>query len=121
MRAKDVLGRAGEDLAAQFLGNVGLTVLERNWRCAGGEIDIVALDGDVLVVCEVKTRSSDRYGGPLQAVSEQKLARLRRLAARWMNERAPRVLDAPPRGIRIDLLAVWAGPAPTLEHLRGIG
>ena len=57
MRAKDALGRYGEDVAARHLVEQGIVVLERNWRCERGEIDIVARDGDVLVVCEVKTRS----------------------------------------------------------------
>ncbi len=59
MRAKDALGRYGEDVAARHLVDDGLVLLARNWRCAEGEIDIVARDGDVLVVCEVKTRRGD--------------------------------------------------------------
>ena len=57
MNAKDVLGQQGEQLAASFLAKAGLLILERNWRCKQGEIDIVALDGRTLVICEVKTRS----------------------------------------------------------------
>ena len=63
MRAKDGLGAYGEQVAAAHLVASGMTVLERNWRCPQGEIDIVARDGDVLVVCEVKTRSSARRSG----------------------------------------------------------
>ena len=78
MRAKDALGRYGEDVAARHLAEAGLVVLERNWRCREGEIDIVARDGDVLVVCEVKTRRDTAYGSPLEAVTPRKAARLRR-------------------------------------------
>src|ERR1700754_1854146 len=64
MAAKDVLGRRGEDLAAHYLEQRGLVVLSRNWRCRHGEIDLVATDARLLVVCEVKTRSGTRYGEP---------------------------------------------------------
>ena len=82
MRAKDALGAYGERVAAAHLVAAGMTVLDRNWRCPIGEIDIVARDGDVLVVCEVKTRRGDGFGHPLEAVTARKAARLRRLAAR---------------------------------------
>ena len=61
-----------------------MQVLERNWRCEHGEIDLVALDGDCLVVCEVKTRRSTGFGEPVEAVTWRKAARLRRLAAAWL-------------------------------------
>ena len=86
MRAKDRRGRLGEDLAAAHLVGQGLVVLDRNWRCEIGELDIVARDGDDLVVCEVKTRSTRLFGDPLEAVTAVKAARLRRLAARWVTE-----------------------------------
>ena len=63
MRAKDAWGRYGEDVASRYLAEAGLVVLERNWRCPAGEIDIVARDGAALVVCEVKTRRDDAFGG----------------------------------------------------------
>ena len=68
MRAKDVLGRRGEDLAAGYLEAQGMRIVDRNWRCSEGEIDIVALDGDALVIAEVKTRKSLAYGHPFEAV-----------------------------------------------------
>ena len=64
MRAKDVLGRRGEELAAGYLEAQGMRIVDRNWRCAEGEIDIVALDGDALVIAEVKTRKSLPTGIP---------------------------------------------------------
>lgn len=118
MRAKDALGRYGEDVAARFLHDAGLTVLQRNWRCAGGEIDIVARDGPALVVCEVKTRRDDLFGGPYAGITAAKLARLRRLAVWWLAEHE---LERRVREIRIDVVAVWASGrgAPRVEHLRG--
>ncbi|MCE3245567.1 MAG: hypothetical protein K0S72_1695, partial [Arthrobacter sp.] len=68
MKAKDVLGRRGEELATAYLESVGMLIVERNWRCPDGEIDIVALDGDALVIAEVKTRRSLAYGHPFEAV-----------------------------------------------------
>ena len=68
MKAKDLLGRHGEDLAVGYLETLGMLIVERNWRCSDGEIDVVALDGDVLVIAEVKTRRSLDYGHPFEAV-----------------------------------------------------
>ncbi|MGQ0625887.1 MAG: YraN family protein [Sporichthyaceae bacterium] len=121
MGAKDELGRYGEDLAVRYLRGAGLVVLERNWRCRAGEIDIVATEGRALIVCEVKTRRDDTFGGPLLAVTPAKLARLRRLAAHWIDERGPAMLTGAPREIRIDVVGVWAGGGDLrLEHLRGV-
>jgi len=83
MAAKDALGRRGEAIAARHLVASGLTIVERNWRCTQGEIDLVARDRDELVFVEVKTRSSVAYGHPLEAITPRKLARLRRLAGAW--------------------------------------
>lgn len=117
MRATDALGRYGEDVAARHLAEQGIVVLERNWRCDGGEIDIVGRDGDVLVVCEVKTRRSDAYGDPLEAVTPLKAARLRRLAARWLAERGVH-----PAAVRIDVVGVRRPErgAALVDHVRGV-
>ena len=72
MRAKDVLGRSGEQAAAEYLESYGLRILDRNWRCDTGEIDIVAVERQALVVVEVKSRTGLRYGSPLEAVSRAK-------------------------------------------------
>ena len=115
--ANAALGRYGEDVAARLLAESGMVVLERNWRCELGELDIVAREGDTLVVCEVKTRRSARFGTPQEAVTRVKMARLRKLALRWMREH-----EVHPREIRIDVVAVTrgtAGPAQ-VEHLRGV-
>jgi putative endonuclease len=111
------LGRWGEELAAFHLERRGMTVLDRNWRCEHGEIDIVALDGDCLVVCEVKTRRGMAHGGPVHAIGWAKLLRLRRLAAAWLA-----VHDRPVAGVRIDVVGIVrpaSGPAE-LVHLPGV-
>jgi putative endonuclease len=115
MAAKDVLGRRGEDLAAQFLERQGLVVLSRNWRCRHGELDLVATDADKLVVCEVKTRSGTRYGEPAEAVDGRKAARIRRVTQAWLA--AHRVCWVE---IRFDVLAVVAEPGRpvTVQHYR---
>src|SRR6202011_1133530 len=91
MHAKDVLGRFGEQAAAEYLESHGLRILDRNWRCAAGEIDIVAVERYALVVVEVKSRTGMAYGSPLEAVSRAKRARLRKLAVQWVNRRRVRV------------------------------
>ena len=115
-RRSDELGRRGEDLAADYLASTGLVVLSRNWRCREGEVDLIATDGQRLVVCEVKTRSGTGYGEPSEGVTPAKAARIRRVTAAWL--RAYRVGWCE---IRFDVLAVLCpqdGPV-TVEHLRG--
>jgi putative endonuclease len=112
------IGSYGERLAARRLAEDGMVVVDRNWRCAAGELDLVLRDGEVLVFCEVKTRRSAAMGHPLEAVGPVKAARLRRLAALWCEEHAVR-----PREARVDLVGVLlrrSGP-PEVEHLRGVG
>jgi putative endonuclease len=114
---KDVLGRFGEALAVRHLRDDGMTILDRNWRCAIGEIDIVARESNTLVICEVKTRSSLRYGSPFDAVTEAKLHRLERLGVAWIRERGVR-----PSTIRIDVLSVLrpSTGATVVEHIRDL-
>ncbi|WP_062202982.1 YraN family protein [Demequina salsinemoris] len=118
MAAKDAVGRYGEDLVVRRLAERGWVVLARNWRCREGEIDIVATEGDALVVVEVKTRRGASMGAPQEAVTVRKLARLRRLAAAWLAAQDRRWPE-----VRIDVVAVTlprAGAA-RLEHLRAVG
>ncbi len=119
MGAKDLLGRHGEDAAALLLVREGLTLVDRNWRCGEGELDIVALDGMELVVVEVKTRSSELYGHPLEAVDGPKRRRLLRLAAAWAREHPDHVRG---RRLRVDAIAVTGRSPETfvLEHLRDV-
>ena len=117
VRAKDALGRYGEDVAARHLIEQGIVVLERNWRCDAGEIDIVGRDGAVLVICEVKTRRTTGFGTPLEAVTAAKAARLRRLAGRWLAAR-----DVRPAHVRFDVVGVLTSGhgAALVDHVRGV-
>ncbi|GAA1400692.1 YraN family protein [Oerskovia paurometabola] len=117
MRAKDAVGRYGEKVAARYLVEAGWVVLDRNWRGTRGELDLVARDGDVLVAVEVKTRRGTAYGHPAEAVTPDKLARLRRLTGEWVATHPVR-----PASIRIDVVAVIlpAAGAAHVEHLVGV-
>lgn len=116
MRAKDAVGRYGENVAARHLTDAGLEILVRNWRCAEGEIDIVAREHGALVICEVKTRSSSAFGTPAEAVTRRKADRLRRLAWLWLQAHAVHAAE-----IRFDVVSVTPQPtgAATVEHVRG--
>ncbi|SDJ70901.1 YraN family protein [Streptomyces indicus] len=125
MSARSALGKYGENLAARRLTDAGLNILARNWRAGrGGEIDIVAMDRDALVVCEVKTRRAGPPGGPgpfqhpMEAITPAKVERLRALAERWTRLHG----GPPPGGVRIDLVGVVLPPrgAPVVEHVRGV-
>lgn len=111
------LGARGEAVAARYLQSRGLVVLDRNWRCRAGEIDLVATDGDALVIVEVKTRSGTDYGHPAEAVTTQKLARIRRLAQLWLAANRVGWVE-----VRFDVVAVLARPdAPVeVEHFPGV-
>ena len=111
------LGAYGEALAARHLVEQGMVLLDRNWRCEAGEIDLVLRDGRVLVVCEVKTRSSVACGYPHEAVTPVKVARLAELGARWQQAHGVRAEE-----LRIDLVCVIRprrGPS-TVDHVRGV-
>jgi putative endonuclease len=115
---KDILGRQGEQLAAEYLQEAGFRVLDRNYRCAGGEIDIIASERRTLVACEVKTRSDVRYGSPIEAVTSKKLRRLRRLAVHWVLTHGV-IFDE----LRVDVVGVLKSGSGefTIEHVRGAG
>ncbi|MEU5052923.1 YraN family protein [Streptomyces sp. NPDC021096] len=118
MNARGGLGRYGENLAVRRLTEAGMTVLARNWRCRAGEIDVVALDGDVLVICEVKARRQGSYEHPMAAVRAGKADRLRLLAGHWLARHG----GSPPGGVRIDLVGVVVPDrgAPLVEHVKGV-
>lgn len=117
MAQKDVLGRQGEQFAAEHLERSGYSIVDRNWRCRQGEIDIVALRDGVLVFVEVKTRSGIGYGLPSEAVSVSKLQRLRRLAGAWCAEHESRI-----RAMRLDVIGIVVkhGQDIRLDHLEGV-
>jgi putative endonuclease len=118
MNEKEALGRRGEQAAAEYLESAGLRILDRNWRCAEGEIDIVAAERQILVVCEVKTRSGTRYGTPLEAITRAKRVRLRRLAAKWLAAHGV-LFDE----VRIDVVGLLKDHSGLyqIEHVRGVG
>lgn len=113
---RQALGRWGEDLAVRHLQALGWQVLDRNWRCREGELDVVARDGGSLVFVEVKARSGLGYGEPAEAVSPAKARRIRVLAARWLAE------PDRPEGwwdLRFDVVSVLRTEGlPELLHLR---
>ncbi|MER5966326.1 YraN family protein [Streptomyces sp. NPDC002057] len=120
MNKTQALGRYGEELATRRLTATGMHILARNWRCGRtGEIDIVARDGDTLVICEVKTRRHGTYEHPMAALTPRKTERLRRLAACWL---ARNDTPTPPGGVRIDLVGIVLPHrgAPDLTHARGV-
>lgn len=118
--SKSRLGRWGESFAANYLASLGWVILDRNWRCRAGEIDIVAQEPGPpprVVVVEVKTKAGPRFGDPLEAVTWAKLQRLGRLGT-WWQRRHPDV----PGDLRLDAIGITkaAGTAPVLRHLRGV-
>jgi putative endonuclease len=117
------LGARGEQVAAAHLEARGYRVLERNWRARPsrdglrGEADLVAEHEGWVVVVEVKTRSSLRYGHPFESITRPKIVRLHRLAAAWA-----RAHDRDPRVVRVDAVAITFahGVLPEIEVLRQI-
>lgn len=117
MLAKDAVGKYGEDLAARHFVGAGFTIVARNWRCEAGEIDIVARDGDTLVIAEVKTRTTTAFGSPAEAITYRKAQKLRELALVWLRDHREGG-----RAVRFDVVCVVIPKygAPRLEHLRGV-
>ena len=115
MDDRDALGRWGEEYAVSHLQAQGLQVLDRNWRCRDGELDVVALDVDgTLVFVEVKTRRTTRFGEPFEAVNYAKAQRIRRLALLWLAAHRRH------GELRFDVVSVVRQPGqpPVLTHLR---
>ena len=104
------LGAQGEAMAAAWYEANGYQVVDRNWRCKDGEIDLIVRRARTIVFCEVKTRTTDAFGTPAEAVTRAKRERLRHLAATWLD-------DAPirPSGIRFDVAAILAGELEIIE------
>ena len=120
--SKKQVGLRGENLACAELQRQGMQILERNWRCRLGEIDIVAAEagpnGLTLVFCEVKCRSGLGFGHPLEAITYTKMRTLRQLAAVWMREHRVRASS-----IRLDAIGVVLAPSadPSVTHVRAVG
>lgn len=119
MAAKDELGRAGEQRAAEYLTSRGYTILDRNWRCAQGEIDIVAQRDEWISVIEVKTRRSPAFGHPFEAIDARKRRRLWQLAHAWRSDHAELARG---RTLRVEAIGI-TGPDTAhgdIEHLEDI-
>lgn len=99
------LGRQGEEAAASYLEEKGYRLLARNYRCRFGEIDLIALDGEVLVFVEVRCRTSDRYGLPEESIVRRKQARMRKIAGHYLKS-SPAFPSASPPPVRFDVLAL---------------
>ncbi len=114
------IGALGEALAVEQLTSQGLRILDRNWRCRYGELDIIAVDEltRTMIFVEVKTRTSDRFGGVEQAVTPDKVRRLRRLAGLWLASQ-----NGSWSAVRIDVIGVRIGRqrTPEITHLRAVG
>jgi putative endonuclease len=116
---RQAVGRDGEEVAVSYLRGKGFTILDRNWRCADGELDIVAVDPrHVFVAVEVKTRSGNRFGTPLEAVGRAKLRRLRRLAIAWLNAHGVRY-----DRVRVDVIGILYEPTGgfSIHHEEAVG
>jgi putative endonuclease len=110
------LGQRGELLAAAWYERAGYTVLDRNWRRREGELDLVLGLGRAVVFCEVKTRTSNRFGAPVEAITRTKQRRIRVLAGLWLGEQGLRGRD-----LRFDVASVMVerGTDPVIEVLEG--
>ncbi|MFM8857946.1 MAG: YraN family protein [Actinomycetota bacterium] len=109
------LGTAGEDLALQWYLAHDYELIDRNWRCRAGEIDLIVARGGILVVSEVKSRSSHYFGTPGQAVDVDKQRRLRRLAALWLADNR-----CGTKSVRFDVVeVVFAGSRPEINVIEG--
>jgi putative endonuclease len=114
------IGALGEQLAVEHLSALGMRIVTRNWRCRYGELDVIATDpsGRTAVFVEVKTRTGDGFGGLAEAVTAEKVRRIRRLAALWLSTQ-----DTGWAELRIDVIGVRVGRrrTPEITHLKGIG
>ena len=119
-RTRAEIGALGEQLAVEHLRDQGLLTLARNWRCRYGELDVIAehVASRTVVFVEVKTRTGDGFGGLAEAVTAQKMRRIRRLAALWLADQ-----DVRWAGVRIDVIGIRlaAGAQPEISHLKGVG
>lgn len=112
--SRQILGRQGERVAEQFLQSQGYKLVERNYRCRGGEVDLILLDRRVIVFVEVKTRTGHRFGSPLEAVPRRKQRRMSLAARLFLHEKKLHQRDA-----RFDVVGIsWPGGVPLVEHVK---
>lgn len=116
MAQNQILGKYGEDLAAQYLTDRGYKIVDRNWRCSIGEIDLVAFHNGRFVFIEVKTRNGTAFGHPFEAITPTKVSRMRRLVAQWCstNQKAG-------ANVRLDAISVLvSGGRVAIDHLKQV-
>jgi putative endonuclease len=110
---KQVLGKEGERIAEQYLKKKGYRLIERNYRCAAGELDLIVLDHRVVVFVEVKTRTGHGFGSPFEAVEFRKQRKMIQAAQYFLAEKKLQQRDA-----RFDVVGIsWAGRDPMVEHI----
>lgn len=113
INSKLLLGQEGERLAERYLQKKGYTLVERNYRCPAGELDLIVLDRRVVVFVEVKTRTGHGFGSPLEAVEFRKQRKMIRAAQFFLAEKRLQQRDA-----RFDVVGVsWPGREPVVEHI----
>lgn len=113
INGKLLLGQEGERLAERYLQKKGYTLVERNYRCPAGELDLIVLDRRVVVFVEVKTRTGHGFGSPLEAVEFRKQRKMIQAAQFFLAEKRLQQRDA-----RFDVVGVsWPGREPVVEHI----
>jgi putative endonuclease len=111
--AKQVLGKEGERIAEQYLKEKGYKLVERNYRCAAGEVDLIVLDRRVIVFVEVKTRTGHGFGTPLEAIQPRKQRKMMQAAQFFLSQKKLHQRDA-----RFDVVGIsWPGREPVIEHV----
>jgi putative endonuclease len=113
--ARAELGRRGEQLAVEHLERAGFSIVARNARVGRLELDVIAQRGPLIVICEVRARSSDRVMTPAQSVDYRKVSRVRLAAVRWLKE-----AELPYSQLRFDVASiVFERPAGRLSYFEG--
>lgn len=107
-----LLGSDGERLAVKHLKKKGYAILKKNYRSPLGEIDIIARDGEVVVFVEVKTRTGDAFGHPMEAVDIRKQRKIQSVALHYLKG-----IKSPMPAVRFDIISVWLGDRQEIEHL----
>lgn len=116
MGQKQVIGKYGEQIAAKYLQDRGYQIIEQNWRCDLGEIDLIAKNKSTIVFVEVKTRNGVGYGHPFEAITKTKVHRMRQLAAAWCAQHEKSGFQ-----IRLDAVAVLIRDGRVaIEHLKQV-
>jgi len=111
--ARQVLGKEGERIAEQYLKRKGYKLVERNYRCSAGEVDLIVLDRRVIVFVEVKTRTGHGFGTPLEAVQPRKQRKMMQAAQFFLSQKKLHQRDA-----RFDVVGIsWPGREPMVEHI----